>query len=412
MSESNYRYQIALSYAHADEKIALLISKELRDIFADKYFRDEEKKFELTSADNFKQKLQEIFRQTRYPVILYSDNYQKAEFTQVELEEIVRNSEERKDGAYFILNMTDKVIENHDLIGLTYLDNLSDDKIHKNISDIKEKLMHKTFEKTRHEKEYSINIHTLFEYGNTAIWREDYDWNLFSTPYIKSNGRDIDQGHTWKELWEYIRKDFLLIISLLKEKPDTLFKIHMNCHLSIAYKLGQLYGDLDHASNRKLVLDNSNNRMQLAFSFGEKSEEPRSWDILTEYGGNDGESEDIVCIINVRGNFHGELIVEKVKNSLDKLNVTYNRLYLFEKEGNIKTAGEMESLVDYLDQSMRKCRKDKKGCTIHLFLATLAPVAFLLGGKSVFPGEVKLYEYKSSDEEYEMALTRKMDLNW
>lgn len=85
-------YEIALSYAHADLSIAELVGKELINIFADKFFMDTHKPYELASADDFTAKLANIFRNADYAVILYSKKYNEGEFAKVERDALVDNA--------------------------------------------------------------------------------------------------------------------------------------------------------------------------------------------------------------------------------------------------------------------------------------------------------------------------------
>lgn len=82
----------------------------------------------------------------------------------------------------------------------------------------------------------------------------------------------------------------------------------------------------------------------------------------------------------------------------------YSKIYLFQSKSEIKDAEELEDKAAYINKKMQEYRSS--GNTVHLFLDTLAPLAFLLGGKRTFPGEVKLYEYIAEREEYVASLNR------
>lgn len=415
MEENNKveSYEIALSYAHADLKIAEIIREELVNIFADGFFMDRHKPDELASADAFVQKLQDIFKNANYAVILYSKGYNDGKFTGAERDAIIRKAEEKNDYSHiFIININDYDVYEK-LSQCTYISlKVPEDEegrslkmqihdiIHKRI---KKRIIKKTIDERKIPTEYSFNIQTLQTSGNPFRWETDYDWNLLGTRYIGKYGKKIKEDTKWEYFWSYIENEFTLIKDNLKRHPDIVFKLRFNCHLSIAYKLGKIYGDLWQASgNRNLILVSSGKVKGTIFTFSKEINCKVPDDFCIEYNGNNLENPDIVCIISIKPYEQGN-ILETVKQFLKNSKTECSKIYLFKQEICIKDADTLEGMGKYLREKMRKCRTGSE-CKIHLFADTTAPLMFVLAAKTIFPGKVRLYEYIDKEDSYEFSL--------
>lgn len=410
-------HEIALSYAHKDEKIAEMIKEELENIFAGSFFMDSVKPEELSNASIFKEKLKDIFQRSNYAIILYSEGYKEGTFTGVEKESILKKEEEETESHFFIINVDDcKIPEGEILHNRTYMalkvQGSEENNIREQIYDIvhnkiKKFIVKQSINEKKKQGEYSLNVQTLFENSNLAQWRMDYDWNLLGHAFIGEDGRKVKEGigeeNTWEVFWDYIKKEFNWIKAGLSQEKDTVRRIHLNCHLSIAYKLGQIYGDLRQASgNRNLVLLSSNRVGDNIFTLNKKIPEKEPEEFCQQYEGNNSESTDIVCIIAITPQ-ERKNILETVKNFLKQQGQEYSKICFFQKNMEIEDADTLEILAEYLRKKMENCIGGSAG-KIHLFPNTAAPLMFVLGARTIFPGEVQLYEYQPKKNSYEKSL--------
>lgn len=422
------KYKMALSYSRKDSKIEKILEEELEKVFTGSVFTDMLRSEELANATRLKEKLQSVFLDAEYSIILYSKNYYEGNFTLTELEAILSCVELGKEPHFFIIKINDEQKLPDKLNGRTYIDlkvpeSFKEDfenpqskkcmedlenvtnQIHGFIHEQIKKFMIVQTIKEKSGKEFSLNIHTTFASGNEAKWRMDYDWNLLGTAYMEEKSRQIKKNTTWKDFWMYLEQDFLWIKKNLQSKPELLLKIHFNCHLSIAYKLGSIYGDLGQASgNRNLVLMSSNRVSGCVFPLEKEVHYTKTEDFCKEYEGNCNKSTDIVCIISIKPRKE-EKIVKTVKEFLYEQSVNCCKIYLFQKEMGIENINALESMAEYLHKKMKNCRTGSK-CKIHLFPDTTAPLMFVLGAKTIFPGEIQLYEYNQQQDTYTMSLKR------
>lgn len=422
------KYEIALSYAHKDQKIADILGEQLELVFADGFFMDEYRPEELANADLFREKLKDIFSRSEYAVILYSQNYSDGEFASVEKEQILEKENMEEWSHCFIINIDDCEIIDEQMKGLTYIplnirkmlqsNNGSEfgkqevnwkkveEKIHGIVQEkIKKTIILQTAENKKEQPEYLIRVQTLCPYGNKFQWDKDYDWNILGKAFIDAaDGRCLKEKISWQHFWQYVYTDFEWIKSNLSSMPDVKRWIHLNCHLSVAYKLGQIYGDLRQASgNRNLVLESSNRNRNIEFAFNHTVLEKQIADFCREYIGNCHESADIACVISIKPKEQGN-VLETVKQFLNQQGKKYCKIYLFQKEMMLEDADILESMAAYLRKKMIACRTGS-GCKIHLFPDTTAPLMFVLGARSVFPGTVQLYEYIPKEDTYMASLT-------
>lgn len=421
-------YKIALSYSRKDSAIEKIMEKELEKVFAGSLFTDMLRIEKLANASQLKEKLQDIFRKAEYSVILYSKNYYEGNFTLAEMEAIRSCVEPGKEPHFFIVKINDGQELPEGLRGCTYIgldvpgsfreggdvysENYAGDldfltcQIRRIVHDqIKKFMIDETIIENREKKEFALNIHTTFGPGNGAKWNMDYDWNMLGTGYIEENGRNLRKGATWQGLWAYLEKDFLWIKDRLSKEKDFLLKIHFNCHLSIAYKLGQFYGDLGQISeNRNLVLMSSNRSLRNEFPLKKEIHYALPADFCREYEGNKKESTDIACIISIKIRKE-ENIVRTVTEFLNERGIDCHKIYLFQKQMSIDCADTLENMAEYLREKMKECRKGHT-CKIHLFPDTTAPLMFVLGARAIVPGELYLYEYDPQKDSYTMSLMK------
>lgn len=411
-------YKIAISYSHMDMKIAELIQSEVKNIFAERYFMDSRRPEELADASAFKRKLQNIFRSSDYSLVLYSKNYKNGTFTSVEWETIQDKAYQEKPPHLFIINLNDCELPESTLDEYTYIslnipntenDELEIDttirkKIHDIIHDsIKNAMICHSIAEKKQEEQYSLNVHTTFDSSNRAKWEMNYDWNLIGSAYVE--GRTIKKEYSWQNLWEYVEKDFLYIKDKLMKKDNIQLKIHFNCHLSIAYKLGTVYGDLGRASgNRNLILESSNHIKNISFSLNPEIDYQPVEDFCDIREGNNNESTDIICIISIKPNAN-DRILSTVRTFLEERKYEYCRICLFIKNETINDSLTLESIAEYIREKINSCRPESR-YRIHLFPDTTAPLMFVLGARTIVPGRIQMYEYVREKDSYEMSLMR------
>ena len=72
----------------------------------------------------------------------------------------------------------------------------------------------------------------------------------------------------------------------------------------------------------------------------------------------------------------------------------------------IETTDMLEQIVDSLEEQLAAARAYSCADNIHLFLRAPAALAFVLGNKKIFPGNIILYEYDQSSDSYAKSLER------
>lgn len=411
-------YKIALSYSHADMKIAEIIKAELNNIFGDRFFMDYSRPEEIADATEFERKLQDIFRKSDYSLVLYSNNYKNGQFTSVEWKVIQDKAYQEDPPHLFIININDCKLPENALKKYTYnLLNVPNTKtgewkisvkvrericeiIHNNI---KYAMINHSLLKKQPEDEYSLNIQTTFDTGNKPIWKMDYDWNLLGSAYVER--RVIKKGKTWQNLWEYIEKDFLYIKNKFTKEKNIRLKLHFNCQLSIAYKLGTVYGDLGRSSGyRNLILESSNRNKNTSFSLNPEIEYQPVEDFCDIREGNNIESTDIICIISIKPNAD-DRIINTVCSYLEREKKEYCKICSFIKKETITDSVTLENMAEYIREKINSCRTGSR-CRVHLFPDTTAPLMFVLGARTIVPGKIQLYEYIRDEDSYEISLMR------
>ena len=411
MEKTTYKYELALSYAHKDEPVAATISEEFKNIFQDRFFKDTIHSHELSSAADFKKRLRYLFSVSHYAVILYSPNYQKGEFAQVELKAITELYGRDANPRFFIINIDDTPIKEESLKGLTYIllplegKTVSEKKkLIKEIvhNQIKKYIMKQTL--SDFGDSYGISVRTLFAEGNTPIWEPQYNWNLFTTEFINSESRKLKSEYTWNELWKYVKADFTEIYSHLKIMPAYQCTINLNCHLSIAYKLGLLYGNLSLPEHRNLTLKSGKGH---PFTFAAKRACPSEENAFScsESGGNDSFADSIICMVSLTSrDAYG--LPETVRKSVELNQIKYKNIFMFFAAIKIENTDMLEQIVDSLEEQLAAARAYSCADNIHLFLRAPAALAFVLGNKKIFPGNIILYEYDQSSDSYAKSLER------
>lgn len=424
MPKTPFDYELALSYAHKDEDIAAIISEELKNIFQDKFFKDSIQQHELADASDFKNKLRSIFARAHYAVILYSPNYQKGEFTQVELKEIIDLCSSEADRRFFIININDTSPEGTPISELTYnlitlpgkLSSLTaEEKSHlkKQIKEIvhariKKYIIRRTLDGSADS--YGISVRTSFAEGNSPTWDTEYDWNLFATEFIELKGRKIKPEYSWINLWDYVKTDFNTIYEHIKSSNQHIkCKINLNCHLSIAFKLGLLYGQLNSpfSKSRNLVLNSGKGPL---FSFSENylyTTDETTALAKEERDGNDPQADSIICTVSVSLNGRNlDALWYAQEKSIESNNIICKKRFLFHEKVCIENADMLEQIVNSLEAQLTAARVAERADNIHLFLDAPAALAFVLGNRKVFSGRIILYEYDQDSDSYYKSLER------
>ncbi len=411
MIKDDCHYEIALSYAHKDEQIASLLGAELENVFADHFFKDTLHPEQLASAAVFAEKLEHIFSESSYAVILYSENYSAGKFTPVELKAILNKNKSSDSPRFFIINLDDTSTALQSIDGLTYIPlKTNEGNIEQQIREIVHKRIKRYMLKKSLEDrsfEYRMSIHTLFAGGNSPLWNPNCDWTTLTPQFLRPQSRLLKDGCTWDELWEYVRNDFDMVKNELKMLRDCRLSLCLNCHLSIAYKLGHLYGDLDMNTPRSLVLTSGKALVTDGFDFSNKHDSSASAPefTITVSDTNCPESTEIACAISITARPVSG-IRDCVSTSLTDAGIHYKKLFLIECNKSISSTDELELTANKLHQQLLDLRQKEGANTVHLFLRTPAALAFVLGGKSIFPGQVRLYEYDTGKDRYFPSLDR------
>ena len=409
------KYEIALSYANGNDELSDIISYELDCTFDKAFFKDKLRMDELSLADPLGPTLRSIFKNSRFSLVLYTKEYKKGQFAPVELREIIKKAEEERENNFFIIKADDSPIEETQLQDAYYISlnpNLFKTKedVQKKVEEIVQKniktcMIKRSIKDKKENNKYKLNIHTIYDNGNNVQWLRNYDWNIIAKKYVEK--REVKEPYTWEDFWHSISLDFNIIKEELEREKETTRVIHFNCHLSLAYKLGQIYGNLNQPStNRNLQLLSSNGKIKFVFAKERVARDEK--DFCEDYSGNDMMGSDIICIVSIKYP-KNEQILDEVKAFLDNENQKYNSIYLFQDERYINSTEELESLADYIYNKMLSSRIHGRNCRFHLFLDTITPLAFVLGGRRPFPGEVQLYEYLENKATYKNSLTRGID---
>lgn len=417
MQKTTYKYELALSYAHKDEYIATMIGEEFKNIFQDRFFMDTIQSHELSSASDFKKRLRYLFSKSHYAVILYSENYQHGEFAQVEQQAITELFGKDENPRFFIININDTPVKEDTLDGLTY--NLLSLKRKTAVQkkDSIKKIIHEQIKKhiikdtlAECDCSYGISVRTLFAEGNTPIWEPQYNWNLFATEFVNAESRTLKPEYTWDDLWNYVKTDFNTIYEHIRISGQRIkCTINLNCHLSIAFKLGLLYGQLNSpfSQYRNLVLVSGKGH---CFTFSENRIPAQSGTaafIKEEKCGNDPGADSIVCTVSASLNGRDlSSLWQTQEKSIEEGNISCKKRFLFHRAGNIENADLLEQIVDSLAEQLTAARADEYAENIHLFLDAPAALAFVLGNHKVFPGKVILYEYDQKQDRYYQSLER------
>lgn len=406
------KYEIALSYANSNDELSEIISYELDCTFDKAFFKDKLRMDELSLADPFGPTLRSIFQNSRFSVVLYTKEYKIGQFAPVELREIIKKAEDEKENNFFIIKADDSPVEDAQLQDAYYISlnpNLfkTKEEVRKRVEEIVQKniktcMIKRSIQDKKEDNKYKLNIHTIYDNGNNVQWLKDYDWNILAKKYVEK--REIKESYKWEDLWDSISLDFNIIKDELEREKEITRVIHFNCHLSLAYKLGQIYGNLNQPStNRNLHLLSSNGKIR--FIFAKERTARVEKDFCKDYSGNDMMGSDIICIVSIKKP-RNDQILDEVKAFLNNENQKYHSIYLFQDERYINSTEELESLADYIYNKMLSSRIHGRNCKFHLFLDTITPLAFVLGGRRPFSGEVQLYEYLENKATYKKSLTR------
>lgn len=406
--KKEYEHWVALSYANKDEEkyqIATKAAAELESIFQDGFFWDRKNVEELSKAEDFKEKLRKLFGSAKYAVILWSDNYIQAPFAQVELEKIYEKERENEECCYYIIDIggdiTDTKYHNQLDIHKEGWEKELKDIIH---NRIKKNILKDTIASAKEKEDYGVYVQTLKRESNLAQWHKDYDWNLFALQYVGKDGKEIANTVLWGKTWDYIEDNFKSIMEVLPQNGQKTLRICLNCHLSIAFMLGYRYGDMEKRPFKKNLQLYSGNQVT-PFDFRGCTEKYKKEKPPVEiYSENSGEKGDVIYIISLT-NKANPGILKEVKLFLEKESIVYSKVYLLQQELEIHNPSELMNIAEFISDHIFQKAKIP-GQTIHLFMRTMAPLAFLLGGKSDFWGHVQLYDFFQNRGTYGASLKK------
>lgn len=308
MNES-YRWELAISYANKDKKIVDRFAERFENIFFNRFFQDTIHTYVFSKANNFKEMLRELYgNEARRAVVFYSANYPKGNFAPTEFAEIISQKEQNKDFIFFIINIDRSEIEHDEAKHLFYHDFDStqntqdqDTQIDEIVSSIKGRLIEESVQKNA--TRYRLGIQSIFVGQNTPDWINKNNWNIITKQHIQNDGRRLVPESSWKALWQEVKSGYLSIhdcLKLLETRPR--LELILNCHLSLAYALGQTYGPIDERSSGSGLTLRSFSKDGPAFDFDQVPEGKVSgpkfhFDDFHVTPGNDPNSKNYVCAI-------------------------------------------------------------------------------------------------------------------
>lgn len=399
MLKKEFTYELAVSYAREDQAIVDKYAEDFKRVFENVFFQDREKPGDLDSND-FNNRLRKIFgNDSRVVVVFYSEDYIKKEkvFTKTELEAIIERSEtQRDDFLWFIINLDDAVIDPR--IGKKFYHNYtenerSDKNYNQIITVIKQKIMEHNMKSQYFDDNQMIDlkVQTRFNPAHQLEWESRYNWCFLEYGFALSEIKTI------KEWMNPIRiglfRDFNYLKSLESFRCDKI-NLVLNCHLSVAYALGHLYGDIfkGRASNN-ILLRGLVNSTDFDFSkvlFNEAVNSTTGLEIMTSE--KDYQAEDIVVIINIcKGN---RSIKETVEEQLkSEFKISYKKVIEFNYFEEIVDPQVLVHFAKLITDKIQKEIKCQSKGTLHIFARTLTPLMFLLGGTFNGVGSVQLYEH-------------------
>lgn len=415
--ETPYEYEVAVSYARKDIEIVSRFRDELKFIFKDALFIDIDEAYKMTAAIKLSETLREIYgKKAKYIIIFYSANYIEGQFTTVEFNELLMRLKKEEDTVFFCINIGE--MHMHDKIAdRNYIAFNTSEDHHKQVVDIvkkiKESIINTNLCYCREQLSpcFDLNIQSNGKDDNAFRWLKDFDWNILLEKYIDvEDGQKLNSESTWQNIYNDLMENFNFIRRLIRENSASKIKtnIVLNCHLSLAYAIGKVYGDVMEVgrSNRNLSLRGGANYPSFDFlTTIDKTEElalPTYW--CEE--GNNKKSNNIIVVINIRRYNHGN-VVNSAKSCLDYLDCEYESLHLFEYIGEIEKTTHILHFIEFIMEKMKENKINCPGEKIHLFASTITPLMFVLGGRSRYLGTVQLYEYLFSEKVFNPSIELK-----
>ncbi len=399
MLKKEFTYELAVSYAREDQAIVDTFAVDFKKVFENVFFQDKERPGDLES-NHFKNQLRKIFGElTRVVVVFYSKDYLKPEkeFTKAEFDKIIEKTvDENDDFLWFIINLDDAVIDSRieNKFYHNYRENERTDKNYNQIiTVIKQKIMEHNMKSQYFDDNQMIDlkVQTRLNPAHQLKWESCYNWCFLEYSFALS---EIKITKEWMNpIKSGLFKDFNYLKSLESFQSNKI-NLVLNCHLSVAYALGYLYGDIfkGRASNNILLrgLVNSIGFDFSQISFNEAVSNTSGLEIKTSE--KDNKAEDIVVIINIcKGN---RSIKETVEEQLkSKFKISYKKVIEF---NYFEEIADPQILVHFAKIITDKIQKEINGqgkATLQVFSRSLTPLMFLLGGSFNGLGCVQLYEH-------------------
>lgn len=421
IAKYHYDYELAISYAREDERIVEKFASKFQNIFADRVFLDKSKIYELAGVNDIEEALVSIYgMKARFVVIFYSETYKNKLFTAIEFNTVIERLQKEKKSLCFIINIEDipvneAIKKNH------YFPYFSqrldcDEQCKKIVEAIKETMMRNFLQNDPISRDIDLKIQSITGSPNRLSWEKNYHWCILLGEFIGPDGRRLKAPYTWSDVLVSLGKDFKHFKNHIRDLGLEKAKIHilLNCHLSLAYALGRWYGDLiEKRGNPNLILTGTQDGPKFDFNQIILKEEALPMPEIKIFDGAKG-SNDTVVILEI--GLNKENIVSQVKHHCDNVfHLNYDQMLHFQYKAWIEgpAAGKhLKEIAEFIIRHISVNVLKLPGRKIHLFAGTMAPLMFVLGGRSRYLGSVQLYEYNFNSDEYTPSISSDNILCW
>lgn len=389
-----YVYEIGITYASENKKVAEEFDKGLTKIFGkDAVFYD--KRSMDSNAKHLQEALyQKYYGEIRNILLLYSDSYFNAKFTQPEYQAIIKRLEEKdEDFNLFIVNLEnhdldDVYLKNHIYYPLTEHDAQAYEVL---IEKIKQALMRRYIA----QKPLHLSVISKGDTQSIIQWDKKADWSFLFHEFVAERPCRLAAQYRWEDVIQWFKRDFIFARKVFESHEENLIHLNLTCHLSIAFLAGYLFGNPFEKTRYHLVF--TNNREMPFLYLGEEEKEVTL--VKGAFPGNDAESKDLLLILNIQKKPSQVMSNNVLQYCQDKGIAYYKRLELA-AELMVDSGGLLKKLAQEIESYV--CMEDEKRTNgkIHVFANTLAPLLFLMGGLHRFFGNIQLYEYDMENPTY------------
>lgn len=372
-----YEYELAISFARSDEQIANEFYQKLKKVFLDRIFFCDSKQYQLTAAEDLKETLPEIYgKKARAVIVIYSEEYSKSLFPQVEFRSIIERLE-REETLWFIVCIDGEETLQETVGTTNYIK--YDNNTYEIVQNIKKKMMETKIQSVK-DGIVKIAIRSRANFGGEVTYDSMSDWCIIP-------GISFEKGIDWVNAEKKLREEFSFIINEIRKGNDKALQLSVYAHLSFAFLAGTIYGDpLGMYKKYQLLFTQLHTEQNLdlkGIPMKEKYEMPEIG-ILEE-----GDGEDSILIIGISINYKEDMIAT-VKNYLLKEQISYKKMVVFKKNMSIDDGAHLAAIGSYITKNY----EHPSGGRTHLFFNGPAPLMFLLGGLQRFIGTTALYEFK------------------